>query len=384
MRESAETATVLDVAIDCTSLLEANRTGVGRMVNAVVRAVDATADVSLTAFAVSVRGRHRLASLVPPGVATVDPPIPARLAHRVWQRWSRPRIDRLVGRPDVVHGPNFVVPPADAATVVTVHDLTTVRFPELCHPSTRGFPDQVQRAIDGGAWVHAVSHAVAEEIRDHFHVEADRVRAIPNGFDPAPPGDAARGRALAGVDDFVLAVGTVEPRKGLPLLVDAVGRLAADGRRMPVVHVGPDGWGVDAFDAAVGALPPLASVRRVGARSSEDLADLYAAARLVAYPSRYEGFGLPVLEAQAAGTPVVASADPAIVEVAGGAAVIVDGRDADDWAAALAATWDDDAGRAERRAAGRANAARYDWATTATGLVDLYRTAAADRDHRYR
>lgn len=368
----------LRVAFDATSLLGV-KTGVGAFAESLLGELAVMDDVEVTAFPVSIRGRGRLADVVPDGVSVVAPPLPARVAHRWWRVSDWPSIDRLVGRPDVVHGPNFVVPPARAARVVTVHDLTMLRFPELADPATHEFPTLIRRAVARGALVHADSHAVRAELIDRLDLPGESIVVVHLGYRPMDGGDAARGRRLAGGDDFVLAVGTVEPRKDLPSLLAAVDRLDRGGVRVPVVHVGPDGWGVDAFDAALASMRDPGLVTRLGRRSDDDLRDLYAAARLVVYPSRYEGFGLPVLEAMSAGTPVLSTTDPAVAEVAGDAARLVAIGDSVALAEALGDLWRDDAARAALVAAGHVNLERFSWRRCAEGMVALYRAAVAGR-----
>ena len=365
----------LRVAVDATPLLDV-RTGVGVFTAALLRGLGTRDDVDAVAFPVSISGRRRLRELVPPGVGVRAPLLPARLLHARWQRASSPRIDALVGRPDVIHGPNFVVPPSRAARVVTVHDLTTVRFPELCHADTLRFPDIVRRAASEGAWIHTVSHAVRDEVVAELGLDPERVVAVPNGFDP-PRGDAARGRQLAGVDHYVLAVGTVEPRKDLPSLVAAVDRLAAEDPDIVVVHAGGDGWGIEVFQKALDAMAHPERFRRLGHVPHDELGHLYAGARVLAYPSVYEGFGIPVLEAMSAGVPVVTTDVPAICEVAGDAALVVGVGDVDALADAIGRAWHDDAWRSEAVARGHQRCRQFSWEACVDGIVDLYRTAAA-------
>lgn len=343
-------------------------------------------DVAVTAFAISWRGRARLAGVVPTGVAVRSRPVPARLARPLWARGTFPDSRWLAGPSDVVHGPNHVVPPGGgAAEVVTVHDLTAVRYPELATADVLRWPALLERAIDRGAWIHTVSEAVAAEARDRWPRAADRVVAVPNGFGPVAPAtqttDAARGRRLAGGERYVVAVGTVEPRKDLPTLVAAFDLLAADDPDLRLVLAGPDGWGVDALLAALDRSPHRARIRRLGWVSDDDRVALLRGAAAVAYPSRYEGFGLVPLEAMALGTPVVASRIPAIEEVVGdGTARLVPVGDVPALAAALArATDPDDPEAASRRSAGQARSRRFDWSTTVGGVVDLYRRAAEHR-----
>ncbi len=363
----------LRVAIDATSLLEP-ATGVGRFTQALLRGLAARADERTTAFAVTVRGRSRLRSTVPEGVRVTGPPLPARLLHASWSRWSRPRLDVVLGRQDVVHGPNFVVPPTRAARVATVHDLTAVRYPDLVRDATLRYPSMIRRAAAEGAWIHTVSHAVRDEVVAELGIDPDRVVAVPNGFDPVQ-GDAERGRRLAGGGPYVLAVGTVEPRKDLPSVVAAVDRLADEHRDLTLVHAGADGWGVDALERAVRAMAHPDRFRRLGRVSSADLADLYAGARVLAYPSVYEGFGLPVLEAMSAGVPVVTTDVAAVAEVAGDAAARVPVGDVDALADALARAWTDDEWRSTTVERGFERCARYPWETCVDGLVDLYHRA---------
>ncbi|HEU5083800.1 MAG TPA: glycosyltransferase family 1 protein [Acidimicrobiales bacterium] len=367
----------LRVAVDATPLLD-RRTGVGIFTAALLRGLGARDDVATVAFPVSISGRRRLRELVPPGVSVRTPPLPARALHARWQRHSTPRIDRLVGRPDVVHGPNFVVPPARAARVATVHDLTTVRFPELCHADTLRFPDIVRRAAAEGAWIHTVSHAVRDEVVTELGLDPERVVAVPNGFDP-PQGDPATGRRLAGVEHYVLAVGTVEPRKDLPSLVRAVDRLADDDPDVVLVHAGGDGWGIDAFEAAVRAMRHPHRLRRLGHVPHDQLGHLYAGARVFAYPSVYEGFGLPVLEAMSAGVPVVTTDVPAIREVAGDAALVVPVGDVDALAEAVARAWHDEAWRDEAVRRGGQRCEAFSWDACVDGIVGIYRAAAGSR-----
>lgn len=365
----------LRVAVDATPLL-GPRTGVGVFTHALLRGLGQHPDVAATGFPITVSGRRDLASALPAGVDARTPPLPARPLHAVWRRASRPRLDALLGRPDVVHGPNFVVPPARAARVATVHDLTTLRYPELCHAATLAFPALVRRAAAEGAWIHTPSHAVRDEVLAELDLDPARVVAVPNGFDP-PRGDADAGRRLAGVAHYVLAVGTVEPRKDLPSLVAALDRLTDDHPDLVVVHAGGDGWRVDRFEAALAALRSPERFRRLGHVAHDQLGHLYAGARAFAYPSVYEGFGIPVLEAMASGVPVVTTDVPAVREVAGDAAAVVPVGDVDALAAAIERAWTDEVWRATAIERGHARAAAHSWDACVEGIVEVYRAAVA-------
>jgi glycosyltransferase involved in cell wall biosynthesis len=289
-----------------------------------------------------------------------------------------------VGPLDVVHGPNFVVPPTRrAAPVVTVHDLTPWRFPELANRDTRQYPGLVARAVRRGAWIHVVSEWVAGEIAAEHPAAADRIVVVPNGVTPLPadrPGTGAtRGRRLAGADRYVVALGTVEPRKDLPGLVRAFDEVVERDPDDPVrlVVAGQDGWGAEALTDEIRRARHPERIRRLGWVSDDDRAALLRGATVFAYPSRYEGFGLPPLEAMLAGVPVLTTTAGALPEVVGDAALLVPPLDHDALVAGLQDLLGDDDRRAALVAAGSTRATQFDWSRTADGLVDLYRRASA-------
>jgi glycosyltransferase involved in cell wall biosynthesis len=294
-----------------------------------------------------------------------------------WRRADHPTVEWWTGAADVVWGPNFVVPPTRAAAqVVSVHDLTPLRFPELCQRDTLAYPALVRRAVERGALVQTDSEAVASEVREWLGLATERVVAVPLGVDPPRAGDPAAGRRRAGSARYVLALGTVEPRKDLPTLVAAFDLAAASLDDLTLVVAGPDGWGVDAFEAAVGAACHRARIRRLGWVDHQTRADLLAGARCLAFPSLYEGFGLPPLEAMAASVPVLCSDLPVLSEVTGGAARLVPARDPEAWAEALVGLEADEAARAELARRGRERAAGYTWDACARRMGDLLRDAA--------
>lgn len=357
------------VALDATPLVGA-RTGVGRFVAGLVEALDARDDIELGAWIASARS-----ALARTGVAggvelpVTRLPVPARVATWLWRHTDRPAHERFVGAVDVVHGTNFVVPPTrSAARVVTVHDLSYVHYRDELAASVAGFDDMVAWAVRGGAAVHVPSRFVAAEISERYP-GAD-VTVIAEGAPPPRPREAPGGPPT------ILSVATALRRKRLPLLVDAFGLVAAepglaDAR---LCLVGGDGPDSDAIAAALGRLPPgvRPRVSVPGRVDDATLRRLLATAAVVAVPSVYEGFGLPVLEAMAVGVPVVAADAASLPEVAGDAAVLVAADDTGALAAGLAAVLSDDALAARTSAAGRDRAARFSWEDTAAGLVGLY------------
>lgn len=368
----------LRVALDATPLI-GRPTGVGAFCTGVLDGLSHRQDVAATAFAVSWRRRHAIEGRVPSGVAIATRAMPARPLHAAWGRSEVPPLECFVGPVDVAHGTNYVVPPTRrAARVVTVHDLTTVRFPELCDRATLAFPGLVRRALAHGAWVHTHSSSVAEEVVDVFGADPSRVRAVASGVPALPePDDLAPSRHLPrGVTRYVLAVGTAEPRKDLPGLVAAFDLVAAERPGLGLVLAGQEGWGTADLRRAIARAGAAARIVVTGWVDDAALAGLLRGATVLAYPSLYEGFGYPPLQAMSLGTPVVATRTPAVVEVLGDAALLVPPRDADALATAIATVVDAGDTAPTLRARGHARAATYDWEKCAAGLTALYRDAA--------
>jgi glycosyltransferase involved in cell wall biosynthesis len=367
----------MQLAYDATALL-GPRTGIGVMATRLLEGLAARDDVQVTAFACTWRGRDLLAGRVPPGVRVARRPLPARPAHFVWRHVDVPPVEWITGPVDVVHGPNFLSPPARrAARVITVHDLTAVHHPELCTDHTRTYPRAIRRALDRGAWVHTVSEFVRAEVIEHFSAAPDRVVTVPNGVDAIPDADPAEGRRLAGGDEYLVAIGTIEPRKDYPGLVAAFDAIASRHPRLRLVIAGPDGWGMAPFQDALARSPHRERIVRLGYVDEPVRAALLRGATALVYPSVYEGFGLPPLEAMGAGTPVVATAAGAVREVCGDAAELVALGDRDALAAGIERVVADETRRAELVARGRERAARYPWAEQVSGLMALYGRAVS-------
>jgi glycosyltransferase involved in cell wall biosynthesis len=368
----------LRIALDATPLLGLP-TGVGAFTAGVLTSLADRDDVEIAAYALTWRGRGTLPGAVPPGVRVVDRPMPARPLRSLWRRADTPRVERWTGTVDVVHGTNFVVPPARAAEIVTVHDLTALRFPELCDRQTLAFPQLIRRALRRGAWIHAPSAHVAAEVREAFAVPTDRVVVVHEGVPAVDAAPAGAGQRLAGADRYVLALGTIEPRKDHAGLLAAFEAVAARDGDLRLVLAGGRGWGVEAFDAALARSPVRDRVVLLGYVDASHRAALLRDAAVLAFPSRYEGFGLPPLEAMSVGVPVVATAAGALPEVLGDAAILVPPGDRDALAEALSSALHDDGRRQRLVRAGAAQAARYSWDACAEGLVAVYRAAVAQR-----
>jgi len=265
--------------------------------------------------------------------------------------------------------------------VVSVHDLTPVHHPELCDPATLAYPDLIRRALRRGAWVHTDSAFVAAEVVEAFGADPDRVRTVAPGVPDLPEAGgteaaAVRARLLPpGAARYCLAIGTAEPRKDLPGLVRAFTAVAAQHADAALVLAGPEGWGEDELRDALDASPVRQRIVRTGWVEPLELAALLRGAQVLAYPSRYEGFGFPPLQAMRACVPVVATAVGSLPEVLGDGALLVQPGDLDGLAGALSGCLDDEALRARLIRAGLAWVRRFSWARCGAELEQLYRDA---------
>jgi len=251
-------------------------------------------------------------------------------------------------------------------SVVTAHDLAIYRNPEW-------FPDGqwlsvqhvVPRSLRRADRVICVSNSTARDVAALLGVPHDRLRVVPLGVDPAfrpQPPEVIAGvrRRLDLPERFCLFVSTIEPRKNLPVLLDAWAHLED---RLPLVVAGATGWRAQEIEAKLERAN--GDVRRLGTVAREDLPALYSAAACLCHPAWYEGFGLPPLEAMACGTPVVASDRSSLPEVVGDAGLLVDPADPDAWTEALERVLGDEALRDDLRRRGRARAASFTWTRTA-------------------
>jgi glycosyltransferase involved in cell wall biosynthesis len=381
---------LLRVAVNAEQLLYRSPGGIGRYTAQLLTVLPATCtDVEPIPFT----ARHPAGEidrvLTENGVApqvrarAVRLGLPRPLLYESWVRFGLPHL--TIEGVDLVHAPSVAVPPRDGGPlVVTVHDAAPVLFPESfprrgLHFHLNGLAAAARRAdvvITG-------SNAAAEEISAHSAIPPDRVRVVYYGVAPArveaPSVEAVLGaRGLAG-RRYVLWVGSLEPRKGVGTLLAAMASLRRRGLLGEVLTVlaGFEGWRqeglLDSGDrAALGE-----SLVTAGRVSEEELWCLYAGATLFAFPSRHEGFGLPVVEAMTQGTAVVASDIPALREIVAGAGVLVTPDQPEQWAAAIEGLLGDDAARSRLGAAGRERSEVFAASRMATATRAVYQEVAS-------
>jgi glycosyltransferase involved in cell wall biosynthesis len=303
--------------------------------------------------------------------------------HRIWHRARLPiPIEIAIGRVDLFHEPDFVLPPTlpGTPTVLTVHDLSFIRDPESAFPKLRRYLNRVvPRSVARAAHILADSLATKNDLVGLFGTPPEKITVMYGGVDPrfAPAREPERLAALRakyslGPEPFILGLGTVQPRKNYRRLIQAFSNIKSQISNVRLVIAGGKGWLYDDIFAEVKRLGLEGSVLFPGFVDDDDLPTLYSAAELLAYPSIYEGFGFPVLEAMACGSPVVTSNTSSLPEVGGEAALLVEPTDVEAIAGAILCLLQDADLRRNLIARGFEQAHKFTWEKAAAQLLDLY------------
>jgi len=376
------------IGIDATAALTQGG-GIGRYTRELVHALVAAApDNRYTLFSARPPATLPVPDSLPvaPHVVHRPAPLDERWLYRLWYRARIPLpVQTFTGRLDLFHSPDFVLPPVGGGipTLLTVHDLSFVHYPDtfparLVAYLSRVVPHSVARA----SHILADSEATRRDLAALWNVPADKMTVLYSGVNARfhPVTDAAalaavRARYGLGERPIVLAVGTVQPRKNYTLLVRAFRAVAATQPHALVI-VGGRGWLTEGLAAEIARQGLGERVVMPGFVDDADLPALYSAAALFVFPSLYEGFGLPLLEAMACGVPVISSDASSLPEVAatGGApaALLLSPEDEAGWSAAMLRLLADAAARQRLIAAGAVQAARFTWPAAARQLAGLY------------
>lgn len=309
----------------------------------------------------------------------------SRLAVGLY-RLTAPRLKAraLRGLEDYLfHGPNFYLPPFGGRSVVTMHDISPYTW-SSCHPPerVRYMQAEIKLSLTWASMLITDSEFTRREIASQFGWPLEKIRAV-----SLASSDEFHPRALVDLQmlperyglapgEYSLFAGTIEPRKNLLALLDAYEMLpGAMRKRWPLVLVGYKGWNSDAIHARIARAEHAGWARYLGFVAAEDLPLIFAGARLFTFPSLYEGFGLPVLEAMASGVPVVCSNTSSLPEVAGDAAAMCDAPDVDVLSQLIAAGLEDEAWRASAHDKGLARAAQFSWQRCARETAAVYQAA---------
>jgi glycosyltransferase involved in cell wall biosynthesis len=369
----------LTIYIDVSSAVHA-KAGIGRYAGSLAEALVTQEPGRFALFYNRTRGAQP-----PEGLASV----PARTVPAGYKPWrmavwlgqlARISFRRLLPGAELFHATEHLLPPlGDLPTVLTVHDMIFKLFPEHQKPLNYRYlnatmPLYCRRA---GAII-TVSEASKRDIVEHYGLPPDKVTVIYEAaapeFRPAPADLLDEARRRYGLPpEYLIHVGTIEPRKNLTRLVEALQRLRDGGLAVPLVVIGGKGWLYDDFFRRLETLAVRDSVILPGYVPGPDLPLLYGAARAAVMSSVYEGFGLPVLEAMACGTPVVSSETSALPEMGGDAARYFDPYDVEAMAEAIRVVWTGDDLRAEMGRRGIEQAARFSWQRAASETMAVYR-----------
>ena len=315
--------------------------------------------------------------VIPSRLPTINPRV-----RIPWEQLLAPLLLRFSGA-DLFHGVHSVVPIASPVpTIVTVHDLAFMRFTQTFRAYNRAYLDFATRlSVRRAARVLVVSEHTKREVVGLLGVPAERVVVTPNAvrehFRPPEPAALAAFRAKKGLPErFLLYVGTLEPRKNLTTLLDAYAEVIRH-HDVPLIVGGGKGWLYDAVFQRLEQLGLRERVQFVGYIEEEELPLWYAAATLFVFPSLYEGFGMPPLEAMACGTPVVTSNSSSLPEVVGDAGLMAPPHDSAAFAAAISRVLSDPALHQELRERGLVQATRFSWRVTAERTLAAYEAVAA-------
>jgi len=384
------------IGIDVTSAVTQSA-GIGRYTRELMRALfalDAPHTYSLF-YATAKRVKQPIDRL-PPGTRVRRLPFHDRWLARIWHRLEIPiPVELVTGDIDLFHSPDFTLPPTRprTRTLLTVHDLSFLRDPDSAVPSLRRFLTRaVSRSVARAQRVLADSQATKDDLTALFGTPANKIDVLLSGVDarfkPIRDPDmlaAVRARYDLGDGPFVLAVGTLGPRKNYVRLIQAFGQvvgrwwqIGADQMGdVNLVLAGGKGWMFDDIFAEVTRLGLQERVKFTGFVDEADLPALYSSASVLAYVSLYEGFGLPVLEAMACGVPVIGSNVSSIPEVVGDAGLLVNPTDVDAIAAGLIGLLTDVSARDDFMRAGLQRAAQFTWEAAARQLLSIYDEMAA-------
>jgi len=374
------------IGIDYTAAVQ-QRAGIGRYTRGLVRAlaeVDRENDYVLFA---AIGGRRLAGMDWPQNFRMRTVPLSDHAMATLWQRLRLPLpVEAFIGLVDLFHSPDFVLPPTWARTILTVHDLSFLRHPTCADPNLLTYLNKaVPRSVRRADVVLADSQNTRDDLVELLGVNPDKVEVV-------YPGVEWRFRSiedevlLEGIkrcydlpSHFILSLGTLEPRKNFARLIEAFAILQAAIRNLHLVIAGAKGWLYEEIFRRPEELGISDNVLFLGFVPDEDLPALYNLADIFVYPSLYEGFGLPPLEAMACGVPVVASNRPSLPEVLGQAARLVDPLDVEGLAAAMEQALEDEGLRERMVRRGLERATGFTWSKAAEKLLGIYKSMEAGR-----
>jgi glycosyltransferase involved in cell wall biosynthesis len=376
------------IAIDYTPAVDQGG-GIGRLVRDLITAL--AIEDSVTPYRLFVAGASRSQLPPPPGPNFTWHPIPlsAEWMARLWQRAHLPLpVNWLTGRIDLYHATDFVLPPVGSSvkTILTVHDLSFVRVPETAAPNLRAYLNVVvPRSVQAADHIIADSQATRDDLCALYGTSPDKITVLLSGVDPRFDRvtdeavlTAVRARYEIGTQPYIFCIGTVQPRKNYSRVIQALAQLRTEGHDLQLVIAGGKGWLEDEMYHTLQATHMQEHVHLIGFARDEDLPALYSGAALTAFPSLYEGFGLPILESMACGTPVVTANVSSLPEVAGDAALLINPYDVQALTHSIRRLITDETLRSTLTQRGYEQVKQFTWAKAARQLRAIYQRVLTD------
>jgi glycosyltransferase involved in cell wall biosynthesis len=368
------------IGIDVTSALS-QQAGIGRYTRELISSLikyDSASEYVL--FSAKQPSWERLSSRIGPDarVRYKQAPLSERWLYRIWYRLRLPLpVQTFTGEIDLYYSPDFVLPPvrSQIPTILTVHDLSFVHYPETFTPSLRAYLNKVvPRSIQNATHVLADSKATRDDLINLWQIEEDKITVIYPGVDPAfrPPADSqelanVRKKYNLGDGPYILSVSTIQPRKNYQMLIRAF-RGVVDDLPHKLVIAGGKGWLYEETLKEAETQGLADKVLFLGFVEDEDLPALYSDATLFVFPSLYEGFGLPILEAMACGVPAIVSDASSLPEVAGEDALVIPPKEQEIWTAAIRDLLSDPSRRSQMVAGGFLRVRQFGWKRSAEQL----------------
>ncbi len=355
--------------------------GIGRYTRSIVSALAKLDTENRYTLVVSKDSPPENLPPLPENFAVKMLPFSERWLTILWHRLNLPLwIDRWAGGFDLFHSPDFVLPPlANTPGLLTVHDLSFMKHPDGALPKLRDWLlNVVPKSVNKAAHILADSESTKIDLQELLNVPAEKISVVGAGVETRfqPVTDSAILESVREKyhlpQDFVLGLGTLEPRKNFTGLITAFEQIADAEPDLHLVIAGGKGWLYEPIFAAADASPVKARIHLIGFVADEDLPALYTLADIFAYPSFYEGFGIPLLEAMACGTPIVTADNSSLPEVLGNVGLLVDADDIETLGQTIQLMHGTDHFRVRCVPEGIKRAAQFTWERAAQNLLDVY------------
>ena len=365
----------IKVTFDMTPTI-GNRTGIGNVVAHLYKSIISSQDIELLPYTLSYRAKSYERDLPKSNIFVT---YPASLLSICWKYSSFGSLDRKLGEFDIWHATNYLTPPTKKPVLITIHDVTMLKYPELVPAKTRAIASILRKRLAQGAHVHVPTQAIKMDVLEHFKhqiSDSDRVHVVPFSVPELVQKEPSTSIAeLVKGDPYILCIGTLEPRKNHARLIEAFGTIHSTNPNVRMLLVGSDGPARPQIDSAMANLNHEARARIVitGPVSQADRTHLLGNAFVIAYPSLYEGFGLPLLEAMTTNSPIVTSKEGSLEEVGGNAAHYVDAYSSQDIARGIIEVLDSKNLRNELIEAGKKRAKQFSWSTSALMMIQVYK-----------